>query len=44
MAVNYCGKKLYNIGPCGLHYKHIMIVIIMNISDAPICSVTYDRN
>ncbi len=27
MAVNYCGKKFYNIGPSGLYYKQVMIVI-----------------
>ncbi len=26
MALNYCGKKFYNIEPCGPYYKLVMIV------------------
>jgi hypothetical protein len=32
----------YNIGPSGLYYKTIMIIIMTIVSDATIWSVTFD--
>jgi len=37
-------KKFYKIDTSGLYYKTIMIIIMTIVSDAPNCSVTYDRN
>jgi hypothetical protein len=37
-------KKFYKIDTSGLYYKTITIIIMTIVSDAPNCSVTYDRN
>jgi hypothetical protein len=39
-----CDEIFCNIDTNGLYYKTITIVIMTIVSDATICSITYDRN